>query len=225
MFFVKKLRVAVCDDQTQICENYKIYISMREDMTCVGVANDSQSCIELVRNTKPDILLLDIQMETDISGLTILPQLAKASPKTKIVMISGHDNSEYIFLALVNGASGYVIKDVMLDKMFDRIYNIYTNNYSGDEIMGKFVSEAKNLYNARSSLFYVISQMVKLSRSEYDVLRDIYNGMTYREIANRRYVEEGTIKTLASRIIKKFEVSSMKEVISSLKEIRFFDNF
>ena len=49
--------------------------------------------------------------------------------------------------------------------------------------------------------------------------------MTYREIAHRRYVEEGTIKTLASRIIKKFEVSSMKEVISFLKEIRFFDNF
>ena len=67
--------------------------------------------------------------------------------------------------------------------------------------------------------------MVKLSRSEYDILRDIYNGMTYREIAHRRYVEEGTIKTLASRIIKKFEVSSMKEVVSFLKEIRFFDNF
>ena len=90
--------------------------------------------------------------------------------------------------------------------------------------MDKFISETKNLYNSHSSLLYVVNQMVKLSASEYDVLRDIYNGLTYREIAQRRVVEEGTIKTLASRIIKKLEANSMKEVISFLKKIRYFDN-
>ena len=193
-------------------------------MECVGIANDTQTCLELIKKMKPDLLLLDVQMETNVSGITILPQITEMSKHTKIVMLSGHDNNEYIFLALVNGASGYVLKDVDLDKMFDEIYDIYYQKRSNNFIMDKFISETKNLYNSHSSLLYVVNQMVKLSASEYDVLRDIYNGLTYREIAQRRVVEEGTIKTLASRIIKKLEANSMKEVISFLKKIRYFDN-
>lgn len=221
---MEKIKVLVCDDQMQLCENYRIYISMREDMECVGIANDTQTCLELIKKMKPDLLLLDVQMETNVSGITILPQITEMSKHTKIVMLSGHDNNEYIFLALVNGASGYVLKDVDLDKMFDEIYDIYYQKRSNNFIMDKFISETKNLYNSHSSLLYVVNQMVKLSASEYDVLRDIYNGLTYREIAQRRVVEEGTIKTLASRIIKKLEANSMKEVISFLKKIRYFDN-
>ena len=221
---MEKIKVLVCDDQMQLCENYRIYISMREDMECVGIANDTQTCLELIKKMKPDLLLLDVQMETNVSGITILPQITEMSKHTKIVMLSGHDNNEYIFLALVNGASGYVLKDVDLDKMFDEIYDIYYQKRSNNFIMDKFISETKNLYNSHSSLLYVMNQMVKLSASEYDVLRDIYNGLTYREIAQRRVVEEGTIKTLASRIIKKLEANSMKEVISFLKKIQYFDN-
>lgn len=75
----------------------------------------------------------------------------------------------------------------------------------------------------QKSLLYTVNQITKLSKSEISVLRGIYYGKSYREIAAERYVEEGTIRAQASGILRKFETKSMKSLIKSLKEMELFE--
>ena len=223
----KTIRIIICDDSVEYCENLDIYLSMQTDFKCIGVANDSDMCISLARDIKPDLFLIDIQMESRLSGIGLLIKLKSLYPTLPVIMLTGHKESKYVFLSLVNGADGYVIKDIDIRKMFDEIKDIYQNinKKNRDEIMQLFIDEAGNMYHSKAMLLNIISLIVKLSGTEYDILRDIYNGMTYRQIAEKRFVEEGTVKTQAARIIKKFEMKSMRNVIAALKEVNFFENF
>lgn len=220
----RKIRVVICDDMLHICENYKMYINRTENMECVGIANNSNECLEVVGKVKPDLLLLDIQMENETSGIDILTDLKAINPKMKIIILSSFDDRKYIYQAMVRGITGYVVKKVDLREMFDEITSLYLEEKNThDDVISKFIAEAQREYQTRASFLYTINKIVRLSKSEYEILYDIYLGLKYKDIAEQRFVEEGTIKTLASRIIKKFEVNSMKDVINMLKEIEYFE--
>ncbi len=223
-----KIRILICDDMVGVCEGYRMHINMEKDFECIGTSYCSEDCAKMMKELKPDVLLLDIQMETETTGIDIIPQLKELSPDTKIIMLTSYGDGKYIFLALLNGADGYVVKSAYNDKLFQSIREICNDGNSyfklNSEIMEAFKSEAKNVYNSRNSLLFVMDQMVKLSIGEYEILKDIYNNKTYKTIANERVVEECTIKTTASRILKKFEVESMKELKAILKELRLFDS-
>lgn len=224
------IKVMICDDSVEYCEGLHMYLDMRPDFTWVGAAHNTEDCLKMAAAIRPDLILLDIQMETNMSGISLLRRLMEQQPGQPVIMLTGHKDSEYVFLSIVNGAIGYVIKDIDLKELFDNIKQIYLDkapkaSEENGDIMKMFISEAGNMYRSQASLLHLIGYVVKLSGTEYDILRDIYNGMTYRQIAEKRVVEEGTIKTQAARIIKKFEAKSMKDIITALKDVRFFENF
>lgn len=226
---MKKITTIICEDEESLCDGYKLFIDTAfSAFDCVAAVYDSISCIKQTEELKPDLLLLDIQLEYAKSGIEIIPEIKRLSPKTRIIMLTSHNEDSYLFQSIVKGANGYVAKQIDCALMFEEILTLYKKLDSTDvqltpKQMSVFQKESQSLYENKRSFLYMVNDMVKLSASEYEILRDIYFGNTYKKIAEKRYVEECTIKSTASRIKNKLGFKTMKELIDILKKMEYFE--
>lgn len=220
------IRWAICDDADYICTNLKMDLAEWKELQYVGKANTSSECLDLVEQTHPDILLLDVQMETETSGIDIIPQIKEISPKTKIIILTSFDDSEYIFIAFAHGAENYIVKTTTAKEIAAVIVSVFENkSMLPPKIAQKLAAKGKQIASSSRSLLYTAEIMSRLSASEYIVLKEIYAGHSYKEIAAICFVDVSTIRTHASRIIKKFGLLSMNEVIKSIEELNITEWF
>jgi DNA-binding NarL/FixJ family response regulator len=107
---IATIRVVLAEDHTMVRAGISRLVEELAGVELVGVAEDGQEALELVRQTAPDVLLLDITMPR-LSGLGVLARVTADAPGTRVIMLSMHDNEEYVGQALKAGASGYLLKD------------------------------------------------------------------------------------------------------------------
>ncbi len=223
---MSKIKVAMCDDAEYLCINLKNQLKYQDELEFVGYTTASSSCADLVSETRPDVLLLDIQIETKTSGIDILPSLLKLSPDLKIIMLTSYMDSSYIFDSLSNGAEDYVMKSCSTEELIKKIREVYHScNTIEPKIFNIFKQKSKNLASAHKSLIYLLNKMITLSPNETELLKALYNGESYTEIARRRVVEDTTVRSMASRILRKFDCSNMHDLIQDLRDMKIFDLF
>ncbi|RHP34819.1 response regulator transcription factor [Lachnotalea sp. AF33-28] len=215
---------AICDDAEYLCKSFEWAFEKEPDLVFDGFATDEQSCLELVKEKRPEILLQDIQMEEPTTGIEIIPKLKEIVPDLKIIMLTNYDDDNYVFSAFVNGATDYVLKTLPNGEILQALRNVSENKTSlRPEIAKKLVQKSSEIQKQNLSLVYSINMLTKLSTSEFEVLRQCYYGESYKQIAEERFVDVSTIRTLASRIIKKFEYDSMKNLVKALSKLKVFE--
>ena len=220
------IRWAICDDADYICRNFQLDLSTYENFKFEGKANNTSECLDLIKNTKPDILLLDIQMQEEKTGIDIIPEIKSISPKTKIIMITSFEDSEYIFNAFANGADNYISKTEHIDFIVKTIINVHNNSsVLRPEIAQILANKSKQVANMQKSMLYLIEIISKLSTSEYMILKAVCLGKTYKQIASENFIDASTVRTHGSRIIKKFNAKSMDEVVNAINELNVMDLF
>lgn len=220
----KTIRWCICDDAEYVCSSLVLALQKYSDLEFLEFATSSDDCITMCKNKKPDILLLDVQMESEYSGINLIPKIKTVSPSTKIIMLTGFDYDTYIFLAFSKGADNYILKYADTSDIHQAMIDIYNDKVNiNREIFSKLKSHVTQVEHQQQSLLLIISLMSKLSRSEYEILRAIYDGKKYKEIAKDRFVELGTIKKQVSRILAKFEVHSMQQLIKELEDLNIFE--
>ena len=223
---MKKIRWSICDDAEHVRFLFKMGLRHYEELEFLNETSSAFECCESIKSNAPDVLLLDIQLEEDFAGIDIIPTLKEYVPEMKILMISSHNNEEYIFNAFALGASDYILKDQPFDVIYKKIKDsYYGNNSISTNIAQILAKKAQDIKAGQSSILYTIEIMTRLSTSEFEVLKSIYAGKTYKEIAEERFVSLNTIKVLASRIIRKFNFTNMNEVIEHLKQLKIFELF
>jgi len=223
---LKKIRVAICDDLEYLCKYFRNEIDAIDDMECVAFAHNSSQCIEMVTHKKPDILLLDIQMETNDAGINVIPKVLEVSPDTKIIVLTIHESDEFIFKALTLGAIDYMIKTTPLEEIIASIREVYYNTKSlSPKIAQKILQHCETISNQNQSILYMFNLLRTLTTAEFEVLSDFYSGLTYKEISKKRVVEESTLRSQATKIIKKFNAPNMKTLIKNLHDSSVFDIF
>lgn len=221
---MQKIKVAICDDMEEFCFYMRNCIDFEDSLEFVGMAHNSADCVTLCKNSSPDILLLDMQMETYTSGSDAIVDIKAASPKTKIIILTIHNESQQIFSALINGADDYKLKTAPIEEIFETIHNVYNNNHQlKPEITKALLDECNKIKNENMSLLYVLNTITKLTTSEYRILNDLCQGLSYTDIAKKRYVEITTIRSQASRIMKKFNAPDMLSLIKTLNSMQMFD--
>lgn len=215
------IRIVICDDIKYLCDYFKEEMDEQEDFEVVGVAYNRDDCYKVVEKTKPDILILDIQMDSDDTGIEMIKYIKEISPMTKIVLFTIHEDNEYIYKGYSSGISEYIIKTAPKEEIFESIRNVYKN--SDVNIKSSYaqiiINECEKVKQRQQSLIYVITLLSKLSNSEMEVLKDLYIGKTYSEIARKRSVEELTVRSQASNILKKFNCNKMRTLVDDLKNM------
>lgn len=220
------IRIAVCDDVEQITNYFVRLINSQEDMEIVGTACDEKGIVVLAEKTLPDIVLMDIQMDTEKAGIEAIKQIHEKNPDIKIIIITIHAEDDYIFEAYAAGAVDYILKTESKEEICKSIRRVYDNvEFVRPYIAKRLVSGFMETHRMKQSFMYLLSIMTNLTNTEMDILKAAYFGQSRKEIANERCVELNTIKYHVSNILKKLHYKSFKQLLHDMRELQLFENF
>lgn len=197
------ISVLIADDHAVVRAGVR---SMLEGTDCsiVGEATTGNQAIEQTVKHHPDVVLLDVRMpETD--GLEALERIIDRSPRTKVVMLTGHDNPTYVARAVALGAAGYILKDAPREELLGVINRAHTGlPPENDSLMGK----ARNMMARRRPTY---DEDIPLTNREVQVLRHVALGLSNREIGQHLEISIETVKEHVQNILRKLEVGDRTE--------------
>jgi DNA-binding NarL/FixJ family response regulator len=192
------MRVVVVDDDKLVCVSLKTILEADEDISVVATGSNGKEAIELYDRFKPDILLIDIRMET-MTGLEAGEAILKTDKNAKILFLTTFSDDEYIMKALKIGAKGYIMKQ-NFECIVPSLKAVYMGqNVFGDDIVSKIPSLINNSSKADFSAFGI-------TKKELEIITIVAEGLSNKEIANRLYLSEGTIRNSLSTILEKLKL-------------------
>lgn len=221
------IKLVIADDLEEI----RSYLSEEitrcsQDISVVGLAQSGSEAIKLVRKLRPDVVLMDIQMETLTAGIDAIEIIHKEFPNIKCITLSIHKNDDYLFRAYMVGASDYIVKTNSPEQIVKSIHDVVENTLLlRPEVAQKILTEYQRVQESQARMKETLQIVMKISTAEYEILKMVYDGYTYKNIAKQRFVQETTIRSQVNHILKKFKKKRMKDVISLLHELNFFENF
>jgi DNA-binding NarL/FixJ family response regulator len=170
--------------------------------------------------------MMDIQMETKTAGIDAIEKIREFNPAIKAIILTIHSRDDLIFKAYTVGAMDYIIKTSPVEDILRSIRAVASNNLLlRPELANRIINESKRISAMQGKMKEVLKVMMLISNTEYEIIRMAFDGYSYKQIAEKRFVEETTIRSEIFRILKKFNKRKMKDVIILLKEINFFEIF
>lgn len=194
------VNIMIADDHSMIREGLKQLLELDGDIKVIAEANNGKDCLEKLNTYHPDVLLLDINMP-EMNGLQVLEILKERKSDIKVLVLTVHNEVEYLLKAVEIGISGYMLKDSNSSELKNAIFSI---------IEGEDYIQPSLIPMLNSKLLKMDSDKVKLdllTRREYEVLKLLTEGMFNKEIAMKLNISERTVKNHVSNIFKKIEVT------------------
>lgn len=210
---MEKIRILIVDDQTLMREGLRTILSLEDDMEVVGLAENGFRAIELAKELKPDIILMDIRMP-EMNGVDSTKAIKNLLPEVKIIILTTFDDDEFIIEALKNGASGYFLKDLPSDSLISSIKDAYKGVViMHPEIMAKLVANisCKDLDSNKPK--EIDQDLNKLTKREAEIYLLMKEGLSNKEIAAKLFITEGTVKNYVSIIYDKLDVKDRTKAI------------
>ena len=215
-----KISIMIADDMPHVAEYYKMILECERDFEVVAIANSGKQAYEYALALKPDVILMDIQMETEVAGITATKKIKSVLPETKVIMLTSHNDSNNITESFVAGAVDFLTTDSSVVEIIGKIKDYSSSENENNSVKKALVDEVMKLQRENKSLLYVL---VLISKSEMQILKLIAQGKTYRQIASERTVEEVTIRSMVNKMKKKLGVDSLREIANALKESDILD--
>ncbi len=223
---MEKIKVVIVDNAIDIINYFSGILSNEMDMEVIGTAISGAESVPLILAKKPDVVLMDIQMETMTAGIDAIASIHEIDDTIKFIVLTIHQEDDLLFKAYTAGAMDYLLKTSSISQIVTSIRNTHQNNLLlRPEIAEKILSEFVRLQNMQSNLIDTLNIVNKLTNSEFEILRLVCEGYTYKKIAQLRYVTEGTVKLQANKLLKKFDKKSMKEIASLVKQTKILDMY
>lgn len=198
---MKKIRILIADDHSIVREGLKQLLELEEDFEVVGQASNGMETIERVKELNPDVLLLDINMPV-MNGIKALKKLKEDGMTTKVIILTIHEDREYLLETMQIGAAGYILKDSDSASFFKAIRDAYNGeSYIQPKLAAELIKEfnrPRNLKNKGEN---------ELTQREYEVIALIAEGLNNKDIADRLFISEKTVKNHVSNIFRKINVS------------------
>ncbi len=217
-----KIKLMIVDDMTDIREYFNMILSKEPDIEVVGLASSGIEAVQKARDLKPDVILMDIQMETRTAGIDATTVIKGMDPNVKIIILTIHEEDEYLFQAYCAGVMDYIVKTDSISQIINSIRTVFSNKLMlRPGIADKIIDEFSRLKTQQNSLIYILNIISKLTNSEFEILKCFYEGSTYKTISETRFVSPATVKSQVNSILKKFEMKTMKDVIKLLRQMNF----
>ena len=201
---MNRIRVMLAEDHSMVRQGLKQLIEIEDDIKVVSEAADGIQAINYYQIDKPDIVLMDINMPQK-SGLQALEIIKEMDSNAKVIMLTIHQDRDYLFQSLQFGAKGYVLKDADGVVLVEAIRKVFQGETYLQHTMTKELVFEYKKYTERSKPS--IKHLHGLSERENEVLCLIAKGFLNREIAKALYISEKTVKNHISSIFKKLNVS------------------
>jgi DNA-binding NarL/FixJ family response regulator len=194
------VRVLLVDDDDLMRAGLRSVLSSDETIEVVGEAGDGRGVLSLIRELRPDLVLMDIRMP-DLDGISATREVLAAEPDVKVVVLTTFEEDDYIFEALSAGASGFLLKRTKPEELIAAIHTVG----AGDSLLSPSVTRRVIDRMATTQPVAALSsaRLDDLTPREREVLELVGRGLSNREIADEFVIEESTVKTHVKRILMK----------------------
>lgn len=214
------IKVLIVEDDPLICKRYQMILSKDEEIEFVGRAASGYEGTMLAALNKPDVILMDIELEDKQAGLRATSEILNYMPDIKIVMLTVCETDETVFRAFELGATNYLLKNMPAETILEAVKDAYYDRPSlHSNIAGKITREFKRIKNTEDSLLHNFYIFTQLTPTELEVLELLMKDYTRQEICKLRHVEPSTLKSQINSILKKFNKSSVVEIVVLLREL------
>ncbi len=198
----KNITIMIADDHLLMSEGIKQILELETDIDVIAQAEDGEEAIEKAVKYNPDVILLDINMPK-MNGIDVLRRLKDLGVKSNVIMLTIHEDREYLRETIKIGADGYVLKDSDADSLIKAIRDVNNGKtYIQPSIASLLVNDIGRV--EENSDFQRIESLTK---REYEVLILIAEGLNNKDIADKLYISEKTVKNHVSSIFKKLDVN------------------
>ena len=204
---MSKISILIVDDHTLIRETWSFLLGRNEDFEVIAEVGDGQRAIEIARDKRPNIVLLDINM-APLNGFDILKMIRKLSPGSKVIAVSMHSQPSYAKKMLRLGARGYVTKNSPRQEMLDAIREVFAGQTY-------ICQEVKNIISVQMlGEDETTPGLNQLSEREIEVINLIRDGLSSKEIASRLSIAIKTVEVHRHNILKKLKVKNTASLIN-----------
>ena len=204
-----KIRVLLADDHTILRAGLRMMLNVQPDIEVVGEASDGRQALNEALLLKPDVVLMDITMP-EMNGIEATRQVKRALESTRVLILTMHENEEYLFQVLRAGASGYILKEAADTELISAIRVVYSGRFYmspsaqtmmvGDYLLRVRSGEERDSYSA-------------LTEREREILKLVAEGLTNNQIAERLYISPKTVDTHRTHIMDKLNLHSRAELV------------
>lgn len=213
------IKIILADDHEIVRNGIKILLESEGDIDVVAEASDGEEAVKLVQSYSPDLLVVDIRMPK-LNGIETTTIVKKRFPDIKVLVLSMHDDEEYIIKSVEGGAHGYLLKDTSKPEFIKAIHTINQGDkyFSGDIsnilVNGYLSAKSKKATPEESSG----SKDYQLTKRERQILKMTYLGTSNKEIADQLQKSVRTVETHRFNIMKKLEVNNIAELLHKVNE-------
>jgi DNA-binding NarL/FixJ family response regulator len=209
--------IVVADDHEVVRAGFAALLDTQPDFTVLGTASDGGEAVRVCRELRPDVVLMDVRMPS-LDGIEATRQLAGAEdPRPRVLILTTFDLDEYVFDALRAGASGFLLKDVTAERLFDAVRVVAAGEaLLAPTVTRRLISEFTRLRPMTSTEPEAV--LGTLTRRETEVLRLVAEGLSNPEIASRLVVTEETVKTHVSRMLAKLGLRDRTQAVVTAYE-------
>lgn len=187
------MKIIIADDDALIRESLNIILGIDPEIEVLGVFENGKEAVDFVLCNKVDIALLDVRMPI-LNGVEAA-KIIKEKTDTKVIILTTFDEDEYIAKAIKYGANGYLLKNTKVDKIIDTIKLVNAgNSVIQDEVLKKINIGLTESEGVDLNIF---------TKRELEVIKEITNGLSNKEISSKIFISEGTVKNYITSILQK----------------------
>lgn len=211
----KMIRLVIVDDHALFREGLASILRLEPDLEISGLAGSVEESVELVRALKPDIVLMDFSLP-DGTGAAATSRILNEDPDCKIIFLTMSERDENLYLAIRSGAKGYLLKNLSPSKLVASIRSVYEGESAISRAMTLRLME--ELSRTKNSGRVGDNSLDRLTRREFEVLRELGDGRTNQEIAERLFISQNTVKYHVSSILDKLNLPDRRAAAQFAKE-------
>jgi two-component system, NarL family, response regulator NreC len=204
------IKILLCDDHAVVRMGLKMLLNNNNDIEVIGEASEGDEAIRLAQELKPNVVIMDLSMPHGKDGLTATTELKKLMPEVVILILTMHDDEEYLFRAIQVGASGCILKSAPQEELLRAIRsvsngNAYLHPSATKRLMEEYIGSVKQ---GNSDTFNLLSDREK------EVLTLIAKGFSNKEIAEKLFISVKTVETHKSNLMEKLQMKTRPELVA-----------